>query len=245
MKIISWNVNGLLARIQNGFWDLIDEHNPEVICLQETKGDESQIPLGMDLITRGYEIFWNGGDSRKNGVAILVANDKFSMINLNNPIFDGRVTVVENEQLIFVNVYSPLSGTKLENLESRLKWDDLFRLEIQKLRNSKPMIICGDLNVAHRSYEQGAKSKLRKAPGFTDEEWKNLNKLLDLGFVDPTERFGLELNSEDLNVDSHSHSWRLDYTLVDENLIESVEGSFMISDSYGSDHYPIGLDLLF
>lgn len=244
MKLISWNINGFLARIQNGFWDLIDDYQPDIICLQETKGDESQIPIGMDLITRGYEIYWNGGETRRNGVAILALNNQFSEVNFNSKVFDGRVVAIENEDIFIVNVYSPLSGAKLENLEERIEWEDFFREEMQKLKKIKPVVICGDLNVAHRSYESGAKTKIRKTPGFSDEEWAKFQELLDLGFLDPVENFGLEIQSQDFEMYSHSHSWRLDYTLIDTRLVDYMQGTFIIPKRYGSDHYPVGLEIL-
>lgn len=245
MKIITWNVNGLNSRIQNGFWEFVSKHGPDILCLQETKADQSQVPLQMDLITRGYELFWNGGEKRKNGVAILVKSGKYKVLRNNyeiEKIFSGRVNALEFNDLILVNVYSPLSGIGFDLLEERIEWEQEFRKLIKKLQKEKPVIICGDLNVAHRSYQQGMKTSLRSQPGFSNEEWESFQKLLELGFEDVFELYGMDLSGENLE-HGHTHSWRLDYILLDKRLDYKVLRTFAVLESFGSDHLALGIEI--
>ena len=251
MKLVSWNVNGLRACVKKGFLDYFKEVNADFFCIQETKLQEGQIELELD----GYYQYWNYAIKKGySGTAIFSKHQPISVkygVGENDSEAEGRIITLEFEQFYLVNVYTPNSKRDLTRLSYRLEWEEEIRRFLVELDQAKPVIYCGDLNVAHQEMDlKNAKSNIGNS-GFTDEERGKMTSLLSNGFVD-TFRF-IYPDAEDAytwwsymaKVRERNIGWRIDYFIVSERLQDSLTGAEIHSEIMGSDHCPIVLETSF
>ncbi len=251
MKLVSWNVNGLRACVKKGFLDYFKEVNADFFCIQETKLQEGQIELELD----GYHQYWNYAIKKGySGTAIFSKHQPISVkygVGENDSEAEGRIITLEFEQFYLVNVYTPNSKRDLTRLSYRLEWEEEIRRFLVELDQAKPVIYCGDLNVAHQEMDlKNAKSNIGNS-GFTDEERGKMTNLLSNGFVD-TFRF-IYPDAEDAytwwsymaKVRERNIGWRIDYFIVSERLQDSLTGAEIHSEIMGSDHCPIVLETSF
>ena len=246
-KLISWNVNGLRACIGKGFQDFFKEVNADIFCIQESKLQEGQIQLELD----GYEQFWNYAAKKGySGTAIFTKIKPiaaFCGIGIEEHDNEGRVITLEFDEYFLVNVYTPNSKRELERLEYRMKWEDDFRVYLKKLEEKKPIIFCGDLNVAHNDIDLKNPKTNRNSAGFTTQEREKLTELLSQGFVDtyrslyPDKTDAYTWWSYMFSARAKNAGWRIDYFCVSECLKNRIESAEIYSDVMGSDHCPVGL----
>ena len=249
MKFISWNVNGLRAVIKKGFYDFADEHKPDVLCLQEIKANKEQVDLEFDQYPYQY---WNSAIKKGySGTAI------FSKIKPINEIYgigieehdqEGRVISLEFKKYFLVTVYTPNSKRELLRLDYRQKWDADFLSFIKDLEQKKPVIFCGDLNVAHNEIDLKNPKTNRRNPGFTDEERSSFNNILDAGFLDTFREFNAEGGhytwwSYMFQARKKDIGWRIDYFCISESLKPSLKDAYILKDVLGSDHAPVVMEL--
>ncbi len=251
MRLVSWNVNGLRAIMKKGFIESVKKINPDVLCLQETKMQEGQIDLDVDL--EEYEKYFNS--AQKKGYSGTAIFSKVKPINVTYGMDkeehdkEGRIITVEYDDFYLVNVYTPNSKTELERLEYRMIWEDEFRYYLKELEKTKPVIICGDLNVAHKEIDLKNPSSNRKSAGFTDEERNKFTELLDAGFIDtfryfyPDKEGAYTWWSYLTKARERNAGWRIDYFLVSESLKDRLVDAKIHSDIYGSDHCPVELEI--
>ncbi len=246
MKLISWNVNGLRAVAGKGFADIFAELDADCVCLQETKLKEGQI----DLEFLGYESYWNYADKPGySGTVIYTRKHPLSVsygIGIDEHDHEGRVVTLEFEGFYLVNVYVPNSQDGLRRLEYRMRWEDDFRAYLLSL--GKPVVVCGDMNVAHEEIDLKNPATNHMNPGFTDEERAKMSELLGSGFVDswrfqhPAEEkyswWSYRMAARERNV-----GWRIDYFLVSEALRSSIVSTDIHNEIFGSDHCPVELVL--
>ncbi|HLS29830.1 MAG TPA: exodeoxyribonuclease III [Flavobacteriaceae bacterium] len=252
MKIVSWNVNGIRAITKKDFFEDIREIDPDILCLQETKAQDEQVEKALAEMT-GYHQYYNSAERKGySGVAFLSKIKPISVVNdmgVEEHDNEGRVQCAEFEDFYLVNVYVPNSGAKLVRLDYREKWDEDFRNYLKKLNEIKPVVLAGDLNVAHQAIDlKNDKANYNKSAGYTQTEIDGMDSLLDSGFVDSYRHFhpdtvaytywSYRFKSRERNT-----GWRLDYFLVSDALIDKVNKVEILSDYYGSDHCPIKLDL--
>ena len=251
MKFISWNVNGLRACVGKGFLDFLKAESPDAMCLQETKmqPDQAKFDLGE------YQEFWNSAEKKGySGTAIF---SKTAPINVTYDIGDpahvgeGRCITAEYPDFYLVTVYTPNSKEELARLPYRMEWDDAFRAYVMELDKTKPVVICGDMNVAHEEIDLKNPKTNHKNPGFSDEEREKMTVLLSSGFTD-TFRYlnpGLEGAYSWWSYRFHAREkntgWRIDYFLVSDRIRDKIKDARILSDIYGSDHCPVLLDLDF
>jgi len=249
MKIVSWNVNGLRACLNKGFKDFFNEIDADIFCLQETKMQEGQVEIDFS----GYRQYWNSAEKKGySGTAIFTKTKPISAyydIGIDEHSLEGRVITLEYDNFYLVNVYTPNSQRGLARLDYRMNWEDDFRNYVKQLGIIKPVIICGDLNVAHNEIDiKNAKSNKGNA-GFSDEERSKMTKLLSSGFVDtfrhlyPDEKdaytwWSYMFSSRDKNI-----GWRIDYFLTSKEIIENVLDSVIYPNILGSDHCPVGIEI--
>ena len=247
MKLVSWNVNGLRACVKKGFLDYFNEVNADFFCIQETKLQEGQIELELD----GYYQYWNYAFKKGySGTAIFSKHQPISVkygVGENDSEAEGRIITLEFDQFYLVNVYTPNSKRDLTRLAYRLEWEEEIRRFLGQLDQAKPVIYCGDLNVAHKEIDlKNAKSNIGNS-GFTDEERGKMTSLLSNGFVD-TFRF-IYPDAEDAytwwsymaKVRERNIGWRIDYFIVSERLKDSLKGAEIHSEIMGSDHCPVSI----
>jgi exodeoxyribonuclease III len=245
MKFISWNVNGIRACIKKGFLDFLNKESPDCICLQEVKCN------ALDLFLPDYRIFLNPAEKKGySGTAIFTKKDplnvKFGM-DVEKHDSEGRLITLEFEKFFLVNVYTPNVKRTLERLSYRVQWEKSFRKFLSGL--NKPIVLCGDLNVAHNDLDLKNFKANRGNAGFTDEERGAFGKLLDLGFHDtfrllyPDKEGAYTWWSYRSGVRERNIGWRIDYFLVSSELKSWTDGVKIYSEVYGSDHCPIGLKL--
>lgn len=249
MKLISWNVNGLRAVVKKGFEDIFAEIDADVFCLQETKLQEGQIDLELE----GYHQYWNYAVKKGySGTAIFSKKEALSVkygIGIEEHDQEGRVITVEYEDFYLVNCYTPNAQAELKRIEYRLKWEEDFLMFLKELEKIKPVILCGDLNVAHNNIDLKNWKTNRKNPGFSDQERAAFTNFLANGFVDSFRHFYPDLEgayswwSYRFNARQNNSGWRIDYFCVSEALVPKMEDSFILSDVFGSDHCPVGLTL--
>lgn len=249
MKLISWNVNGLRAVVKKGFEDIFAEIDADVFCLQETKLQEGQIDLELE----GYHQYWNYAVKKGySGTAIFSKKEALSVkygIGIEEHDQEGRVITVEYEDFYLVNCYTPNAQAELKRIEYRLKWEEDFLMFLKELEKTKPVILCGDLNVAHNNIDLKNWKTNRKNPGFSDQERAAFTNFLANGFVDSFRYFYPDLEgayswwSYRFNARQNNSGWRIDYFCVSEALVPKMEDSFILSDVFGSDHCPVGLTL--
>jgi exodeoxyribonuclease-3 len=249
MKLISWNVNGLRAVMKKGFSDYLTEENPDILCLQEIKLQEGQIELDFP----DYEIYWNYAEKKGySGTAIFTKKTPHSHsygINHSHHDKEGRVITLEFDNFFLVNVYTPNSQKELARLPYRMEWEDDFREYLLELDKTKPVILCGDLNVAHKEIDLKNPKTNKKNAGFTDEERNKISLLLDSGFID-TFRYFYPDREDAYTWWSHfaksrerNIGWRIDYFLVSERFKTFLKDAFIREKIMGSDHCPVGINL--
>ncbi|MDQ2087468.1 exodeoxyribonuclease III [Herbivorax sp. ANBcel31] len=247
MKIISWNVNGLRACLKKGFLDYFKEVDADIFCIQESKLQEGI----LDLELEGYKQYWNYADKKGySGTGVFVKKEPLKALNgigVDEHDHEGRVITLEYEDYYVVTVYTPNSGRELVRLEYRMKWEEDFLKYLKKLDADKPVIVCGDLNVAHREIDLKNPSSNRKNAGFTDEEREKLQTLLDSGFIDtyryfyPDKEGAYTWWSYMFNSRSRNAGWRIDYFCVSKRLEDKLIEAQIHSEILGSDHCPVGL----
>lgn len=246
-KFISWNVNGLRAVCGKGFADIFTELDADFFCLQETKLQEGQI----DLEFLGYRSFWNYADKKGySGTAIFTRHEPVSVtygIGIDEHDHEGRVITPEMEEFFLVCVYTPNAQDGLKRLEYRMRWEDDFREYLKKLSAIKGVIVCGDLNVAHKEIDLKNPKSNRMNPGFTDEERGQFTNLLDAGFIDTFRYFHPDQAdiyswwSYRFQARQKNIGWRIDYFVASENLRDRLESARIHTEIYGSDHCPVEL----
>ncbi len=249
MKLISWNVNGLRACVTKGFFDFLKEEDPDVLCLQEIKMLKEQAEFEFE----GYHDYWNSADKKGySGTLILSKKEPISVaygVGIEEHDTEGRVITAEYEEFYLVNVYTPNSKDGLKRLDYRMEWEDMFRSYLKGLEESKPVILCGDLNVAHTEIDLKNPKTNRKNAGFTDEERGKLQTLLDAGFTDTFRYFYPDLEgayswwSYRFNARANNAGWRIDYFLTSKALDSRLNGARILSETFGSDHCPVELVL--
>jgi exodeoxyribonuclease III len=249
MKLISWNVNGLRACMNKGFADFFNASEADIFCIQETKMHPEQ----ADISFGGYQSFWNSAEKKGySGTAVFTRIEPLSVrYDLGPAEFsgEGRVITLEFNSFFLVNVYTPNSQRELTRLQYRMSWDDAFREYVTALDHRKPVVICGDMNVARSEIDlKNPKQNVGNA-GFTNEERQKIEQLLDTGFVDtfrllyPEKTGAYTWWSYLFHARAHNAGWRIDYFLVSNRLAEHVQDSLIFSDITGSDHCPVGLIL--
>lgn len=249
MKLISWNVNGIRACLTKGFTDFFEAVNADVFCVQETKCQEGQVDLKFD----GYYSFWNSAERKGySGTAIFCKNKPLNVtygIGIEEHDKEGRVITVEFEKYYVVTIYTPNSKRGLERLEYRQVWEDEVRKYLLNLKNKKPVIMCGDLNVAHKEIDLKNPKTNRGNAGFTDEEREKMTNLLDVGFVD-TYRYLYPDKEETYSWWSYmgrarekNIGWRIDYFIVSDDIKDKIKDAMIYPDIFGSDHCPVGLEI--
>lgn len=249
MKFISWNVNGLRACEGKGFSDAFRELDADFFCLQETKMQEGQ----LDLKYEGYTSYWNYAEKKGySGTAIFTRHTPLSVtygMGIEEHDHEGRIITLEMETFYLITVYTPNSQDGLRRLEYRMKWEDDFLAYIRQLDKKKPVIICGDLNVAHEEIDLKNPKTNRKNAGFTDEERNKMTVMLENGFIDTFRYFYPEQKeiyswwSYRFKAREKNAGWRIDYFIVSDRLRERLEGAKIHTEIFGSDHCPVELTL--
>lgn len=249
MKLISWNVNGLRACVGKGFLDYFKEQQADIFCLQETKLQEGQIELELD----GYHQYWNYAEKKGySGTAIFTKEKPISVhygIGIEEHDKEGRVITLEFEKFYMITVYTPNSQEKLARLDYRMKWEEDFKNYLLELDKKKPIIVCGDLNVAHKEIDLKNPKTNRKNAGFSDGEREKMTKLLESGFVDSFRYF--YPNKTDIyswwsyrfSARAKNAGWRIDYFLVSDRIKENMKGAEIHTEILGSDHCPVLLNI--
>ena len=253
MKLISWNVNGLRAVINKGFKEFFKEIDADIFCIQETKMQEAQLDENILEIFEGYNAYWNSAEKKGySGTAIFTKQKPLNVtygIGKEEHDKEGRVITLEFEKFYMVNIYTPNSKRELERLDYRQLWEDEIRAYLLKLKENKPVVMCGDLNVAHKEIDLKNPKTNRKNAGFTDEERAKMTELLNAGFVDTFRYKYPEVEgkyswwSYMFHAREKNAGWRIDYFIVSENLKDKIEDAKILDNIYGSDHCPVELDL--
>lgn len=248
-KLISWNVNGLRACVKKGFLDFFNDVNADIFCVQETKLQEGQIDLDLP----GYYDYWNYAEKKGySGTAVFTKEEPISVkrgIGIGEHDTEGRVLTLEFNEFYLVNVYTPNSKQGLERLDYRMVWEDVFRNYLKDLEKSKPVILCGDLNVAHKEIDLKNPKTNRKNAGFTDEEREKMTELLGSGFIDTFRYFYPDTEgiyswwSYRFNARANNAGWRIDYFLASECLKSKLDDAKIYTTIEGSDHCPIELTI--
>lgn len=246
-KLISWNVNGLRACIGKGFMDFVTGEEADIFCIQESKLQAGQISLDLP----GYHQYWNYAEKKGySGTAVFTREEPLSVsrgIGVEKHDHEGRVITLEFEKFYLLTVYTPNSQEELKRLAYRMEWEDDFLAYLKKLEEKKPVVFCGDLNVAHREIDLKNPKTNRKNAGFTDEERAKFSSLLNAGFIDTFRFFYPELEgayswwSYRFRAREKNAGWRIDYFLVSEALKDNIKDALIYSDIPGSDHCPVGL----
>ena len=249
MKLVSWNVNGLRAIYKKGFEETFKELNADIFCIQETKMQEGQIKLEL----QGYNQYYNYAERKGySGTAIFTKKEPINVtygIGIEEHDKEGRVITLEFDKFYMVNCYTPNSGRELARLEYRMIWEDEFKKYLIKLDKQKPVIICGDLNVAHTEIDLKNPKSNRKNAGFTDEERGKIDNLLNSGFTDtfrkiyPDKEGAYTWWSYMFNARANNAGWRIDYFLVSDRISKNIKDAYIYSEIMGSDHCPVGLEI--
>ena len=247
MKLISWNVNGIRAAMGKGFCESMLEQDADIICIQETKMQEGQ----ADVPLEGYHQYWNSAEKKGySGTAVFTREEPISVtcgIGIPEHDKEGRVLTCEYEDFYLVNVYTPNSQNELKRLDYRMTWDDAFRNYLKKLEETKPVITCGDFNVAHKEIDLKNPKTNRRNAGFTDEEREKMTVLQDAGFIDTFRHFYPDLEqvyswwSYRFNSRKNNAGWRIDYFLTSRALEGRLKDAEILTDIMGSDHCPVTL----
>lgn len=245
IKLISWNVNGLRACCDKGFRDIFTQLDANFFCLQETKMQEGQ----LDLSFEGYTSYWNYAEKKGySGTAIFTKHQPLQVtygLGIDEHDHEGRVITLEMEKFFLVTVYTPNSQDGLKRLDYRMTWDDDFRAYLQKLDQSKPVLVCGDLNVAHKEIDLKNPKTNRMNAGFTDQEREKFQLLLDAGFIDTFRYFYPEQTniyswwSYRFKAREKNAGWRIDYFLASASLADKLKEAKIHTEIFGSDHCPV------
>ena len=249
MKFISWNVNGIRACMTKGFMDFFKEVDADIFCLQETKLQAGQIEMNLE----GYHQYWNYAEKKGySGTAIFTKKEPISVtygLGIEEHDKEGRVITLEFDDFYFITVYTPNSQTELARLDYRMTWEDDFKKHLKKLEEKKPVIFCGDLNVAHKEIDLKNPKTNRKNAGFTDEERAKFTELVNDGFIDTFRYFYPEMEgiyswwSYRFKAREKNAGWRIDYFMVSSSLKDRLESAKIHTEIYGSDHCPVELVL--
>lgn len=249
MQFISWNVNGLRACVQKGFLDFFHQIDADFFCLQETKLQKGQIDLDLP----GYEQYWNYAEKKGySGTAIFAKKPALSVqygIGIEELDTEGRLITLEYEDFYLVTCYTPNSQQELARIEHRLKWESAFANYLTQLDKKKPVIICGDLNVAHQEIDLKNPNSNKGNAGFSDQERNAFTQLLSCGFTDTFRKLNPDATgayswwSYRFNARKNNAGWRIDYFLVSDRISNKIQNATIHADVLGSDHCPVGLDL--
>ena len=249
MKLISWNVNGIRACLTKGFAEIFKQLDADIFCLQETKCQPEQVELEFE----GYTSYWNSAEKKGySGTAIFTKQKPLNVtygIGIEEHDKEGRVITLEFEKFYMVDIYTPNSKRELERLEYRQIWEDEIRKYLLKLNETKPIIMCGDLNVAHKEIDLKNPKTNRHNAGFTDEERQKMTELLNSGFID-TFRY-LYPNKENSyswwsyigHAREKNVGWRIDYFIVSKSIEKEIKEAIIYPEIMGSDHCPVGLEI--
>ena len=250
MRFISWNVNGLRAVLKKGFEDIFLALDADFFCLQETKLQEGQVSLDLP----GYESFWCYADKKGySGTAVFTKHTPISVtrnLGIDEHDHEGRMLTLEYEDFYLVCVYTPNAQDGLRRIEYRLSWEDAFRSRLCELDKVKPVIVCGDMNVAHEEIDLKNPATNHFNPGFSDEEREKFTELLDAGFIDtfrslyPDRADAYSWWSYRAAARQRNVGWRIDYFVVSERLRGNIKDAYILPEIMGSDHCPVGLDML-
>lgn len=247
MKLVSWNVNGIRACLTKGFETFFKEVDADIFCIQETKCQEGQVELEFD----GYKSYWNSAEKKGySGTAIFTKKEPLSVkYGIEEHDKEGRVITLEFDKFYMVTIYTPNSKRELERLEYRQIWEDEIRKYLLKLNETKPVIMCGDLNVAHKEIDlKNPKTNTRNA-GFTIEERNKMTELLDAGFTDtfrylyPDKENAYSWWSYMRKAREKNVGWRIDYFIVSKDIENQIKEATIYSEILGSDHCPVGLEM--
>ena len=249
MKLISWNVNGIRACIQKSFIDIFNELDADIFCIQESKLSEGQLQLDIP----GYYQYWNYAKKKGySGTAVFAKKEPVNVtygLGIEEHDNEGRVITLEYEEFYLVTVYTPNSQTELKRLDYRMQWEDDFKTYLKKLEENKPVIVCGDLNVAHEEIDLKNPKTNRMNAGFTDKERNKMTALLNSGFIDTFRYFYPDRSgiyswwSYRFSARQKNAGWRIDYFLVSESLKDKLVSADIHTEIYGSDHCPVELDI--
>lgn len=249
LKLISWNVNGIRACCDKGFRDAFKALDADFFCLQETKMQAGQLDLSFD----GYTSYWNYAEKKGySGTAIFTRHQPLGVtygLGIDEHDHEGRVIALEMENFYLVTVYTPNSQDGLKRLDYRMTWDDDFRAYLQRLDEKKPVLVCGDLNVAHKEIDLKNPKTNRMNAGFTDQEREKFQLLLDAGFIDTFRHFYPDQAniyswwSYRFKAREKNAGWRIDYFLASSRLSNQLEGAKIHTDIFGSDHCPVEVTL--
>ena len=249
MRLISWNVNGLRACVGKGFLDFFDEIRADAVCLQETKMQPDQLTLELE----GYQQYWNSAVKKGySGTAVFTKMPPLSVKNgmdISEHDNEGRVITCEFEKFYLVTVYTPNAQSELARLDYRMTWDDAFREFLLELDAKKPVIVCGDMNVAHKEIDLKNPGPNRGSAGFTDEEREKFTKLLDAGFTDTFRHLHPDLTgayswwSYRFKARQNNAGWRIDYFPVSDRIKDKIVTASILPEVMGSDHCPVMLEM--
>lgn len=251
MKMISWNVNGIRAVIGKNFGEFVSNEQPDILCLQETKARPEQVQLPLEL--GGYHAYWNSAEKPGySGVAVFTKQKPLDVqlgLGIGEHDTEGRVLTLEYPEFILVNVYTPNAQDELRRLSYRLQWDEVFRLHLLENAKRKPVIFCGDLNVAHQEIDLARPRENRRNPGFSDEERESFGKLLECGFTDTFRHHYPDLTgayswwSYRAGARPRNIGWRIDYFGVSTTFVDRVVSAEILPHVTGSDHCPVAITL--
>lgn len=249
MKLVSWNVNGIRAALKKGFMDFFNDIDADIFCLQEIKLSEGQLDLELD----GYYQYWNYAEKKGySGTAVFTKEEPLHVsygIDIDEHDHEGRVITCEYEDFFLVTCYTPNSQRGLTRMDYRMTWEDDFRNYLNMLKNVKPVVLCGDLNVAHKEIDLKNPSSNKKNAGFTEEERTQFQNLLDAGYTDTFRH--LYPDAEDryswwsyiTKARDRNAGWRIDYFVISDDLNDAVVEADIRDDIFGSDHCPVYLEL--
>ena len=247
MKFISWNVNGIRACLTKGFMDFFNNEDADIFCLQETKVQAGQVELDL----KGYYQYWNYAEKKGySGTAVFTKQEPLSVrygLGIEEHDKEGRVITLEFPDFYFITVYTPNSKTELERLDYRMVWEDEFRKYMKDLEKEKPVVVCGDLNVAHKEIDLKNPKTNRKNAGFTDEERNKFTELMDAGFIDTFRYFYPEQEgiyswwSYRFKAREKNAGWRIDYFLTSASIKDRLVSAKIHTEILGSDHCPVEL----
>lgn len=249
MKLISWNVNGLRACLNKGFNDFFASVDADIFCIQETKMQQEQSPVCWP----GYQEYWNSAVKKGySGTAVFTKHMPLSVsygMNIEEHDQEGRLITLEFSDFFLVNVYTPNSQRGLMRLDYRMEWEGAFKAHLKQLDQTKPVIVCGDINVAHQEIDIKNPKTNRKSAGFSDEERNKMTELLTAGFTDtfrylyPDKTDAYTWWSYMMNARARNIGWRIDYFLVSARLNSHIKEAMIYNDIMGSDHCPVGLEI--
>ena len=249
MKLISWNVNGIRACLNKGFLEFFNKIDADIFCIQETKCQPDQVELKFE----NYQSYWNSAEKKGySGTAIFTKKSPINVtygIGIEEHDKEGRIITLEFEEVYLINNYTPNSKRELERLEYRQKWEDEIRKYLLKLNEKKPVIMCGDLNVAHKEIDLKNPKQNRRNAGFTDEERSKMTELLEAGFVDTFRYLYPEKENEYTwwsymgKVREKNIGWRIDYFIVSKDIERRIKEAKIHQEIFGSDHCPVELNI--